>query len=122
MSQSAFKLEYSGGKQAAYSVQAKGNLGSVYESGIVKSNAMFCKLNGNFKSREQVSVLLTVFAKNAESSVSKTSFEMTLFKEDFKAKWINPELDHFRGTRRPASYLRKTFFNICFGNGITRRE
>ncbi len=98
-----------GGIQDGYSVKAVGHLGSIFISGVIKTNKMFCMLNGNFKSREQVEVSLIIYSDKGEEKVTTTNFEMGLFQKDFVAKWIDPELFVSSEDEHPASYLRKAF-------------
>lgn len=98
-----------GERQTAYRIEAIGNCGTSYDSGVVESSVMSMKINAAFKSRERVTVRVHLF-EQAEETVEETFFEMGLRKEDWQAKWINPELVIPDATqKRPASYLYNRF-------------
>jgi alpha-L-rhamnosidase len=94
--------------QKFYRVITKGNLGSNYDSGIVKSNDMQVRIPVDFKSRERIKVSVQVDSKL--ENIEEAYFEMGLNKNDWYAKWINPELEiPSENEQRPASYLCKKF-------------
>lgn len=94
------------GKQDKYRIIAKGNKGSIYDSGEIRSDEMQMRLPVSFQSKEQVQIMLHVGGK-----VYSTGFEIGLQESDWKAKWINPELViPLKNDVRPASYLRTNFY------------
>ncbi len=102
-------------KQTAYRVWARGSAGNVFDSGIVKCSQMNCELAVSFQSRERVQVVIELFAGDS-STTEQTWFEMGLKKNEWKALWINTELEYMVNSAaavsqklRPASYLKKSF-------------
>ena len=121
-------------EQTAYQVKAVGSAGICFDSGKVESREMKCVLDADFQSREIVEVEVRLWGSengdmrtgaleesielcsgetdfSAGSCEDKIQFEMGLLhREDWTAKWINPETEiPDSGKERPASYLKKTF-------------
>ena len=102
--------ETDGSKQVAFSIEAKGHLGTEWDSGQVRSDLMQFRIPTEFLSREQVKISVSVTDEKGNKDTAHTSFETGLNKSDWKALWINPELQlPDSDEMRPASYIRKKF-------------
>ncbi len=97
--------------QSAYLIEAFSGETKVYSSGKVISSASYAYIDYEAKSRECVRVEISLWDEKDEiSEVVSKSYEMGLLTEaDFKAKWINPELNCEPDLHKPASYLKRTF-------------
>lgn len=101
-----------GEKQTAYRVTAI-NLQNkiIFDSGKVLTDKTYCLYTGNLNSRDRITWMVTLWDENDEvGEITKATLELGLSKEDWQAKWINPELSVDEKKRQPASYLRKEFF------------
>ena len=101
-----------GKKQTAFQLLAKKNNEVVLDSGVNYTNQTFLHYEKPLNSRDVISWQVKVWdEQNNESQWSNSaSFEMGLLKKsDWKAKWINPELDFNSDERQPASYFLKEF-------------
>lgn len=104
-------------EQTAYIVNAfdyknekKGEL--IYSTSKCQTSNMFAYLDCKLHSRQRVLVEITLFDENdTRSEVQNAIFETAfLDKNDWKAKWINPEPEILtRVNSRPASYLKRIF-------------
>ena len=96
--------------QRAFQVKAIGNKGTSFDSGKVESREMKCLLDADFQSREMVQVEVRLWGE-ADEGASGICFEMGLLTaDDWKAGWVNPELETPDPAKeRPASYLKKHF-------------
>ena len=124
--------------QGAYRLRASGHLGTEYDSGIVRSRRLYAELPVLFQSRERVKVTLWLWdeteageereiEENEEIAAEMPEgsqnvwFEMGLAETDWKAKWIDPELNRpEKDGHRPASYLRKRFTLRRGISGVSR--
>lgn len=100
-----------GEKQTAYRVVAVNSENeTVFDSGKVLTEKTSCMFEGNLHSRDCIRWTVTLWDENdVIGEPASAVFEMGLFKEDWKAKWINPELSLIEENRQPASYLKKKF-------------
>lgn len=102
-------------KQTAYIINAynycndkKGDL--IYSTNKCQTSDMFAYFQGTLHSRQRVLVEITLFDENdvqgeTQSTVFETAF---LDKNQWVAKWINPETENLtKVNSRPASYLKK---------------
>ena len=103
-------------RQVAFQVSARGHKGTCWDSGIVRDNRMYCRIEQLFKSREIVQVHIWSWDKEDEVGVrdvisGETAYEIGLCERDWCASWINPELYVPDSTEeRPASYLKNIFW------------
>lgn len=121
--------------QRAFQVKAVGNKDTCFDSGKVESREMKCVLDADFQSRELVQVEIRLWGEEDEETAAEENmsapkkeqsseintmtefscetscFEMGLLtRNDWKAKWINPEVETPDPEKeRPASYLKKEF-------------
>jgi len=104
----------SGGiRQSAYEVEAESGGQVIWSSGRVASNRMNEILGIEPESRQRISWRVRLWDETgAEGGWSEAAwFEAGLLKkEEFVAKWINPELTCDPKVHKPASYLKKDFF------------
>lgn len=104
-------------QQTAYIINAynycndkKGDL--FYSTNKCHTSDMFAYFQGPLHSRQRVLIEITLFDENdvqgeTQSTVFETAF---LDKNQWVAKWINPEIENLtKVNSRPASYLKKTF-------------
>ncbi|MCQ2982470.1 MAG: glycoside hydrolase family 78 protein [Treponemataceae bacterium] len=98
-------------KQTAYELKAFVSGSQVYDSGKVPGSAMAARIPHTAKSRQRVTVELTLWNEHDEAGPAVTSwYEMGLNDTClWKAEWISPELECDPEVHKPASYLRKTF-------------
>lgn len=100
--------ECEGGKvQTAYRVVTDN-----WDSGKVESSETNCVYEGKAKSRERIHWKITLWDENDEPETSEEAyFEYGLLDAgNWKAKWINPEINAFDASEhQPASYLKKEF-------------
>lgn len=104
----------SGGiRQSAYEVEAESGGQVIWSSGRVASDRMNEILGIEPKSRQRIFWRVRLWDENGtEGEWSEAAwFEMGLLKkEEFAAKWINPELICDPKAHKPASYFKKDFF------------
>ncbi len=101
-----------GVRQAAYEVRALEGEELLWNSGRVEGDEMHVYYGRNLSSRQRVEWSVRLWDENGTCGEWSTpaDFEMGLLsREDFQAKWINPELETDAGKRQPASVLRKVF-------------
>lgn len=101
-----------GRKQTAYEIEAKENGAIVWKSGKVYTDQMHTFFGNPVISRQKISWKIRLWDENDRPGdwSSPAVFEMGLLeKEDFQAKWINPELECDPAVHKPASYLKTTF-------------
>src|SRR5690625_1302178 len=111
------KSDAKGVMQKSYHIIASSKGQVIWDSGIVKSNeSQRIRYDGEqLKSRQKVSwqVNLVVEDQNGvikSANSNEAEFEMgLLYKEDWQAKWIEPEVEVDKEARKPAPYLRKEF-------------
>ena len=84
-----------GVKQTAYQITARIDGIEVWNSGRVASSAMQAVYEGPAESRARVTWRIRLWDENnVEGEESSAWFEYALLdKSDFKAKWINPEVE-----------------------------
>lgn len=131
-----------GTKQTAYQIIAVCDDGKIWDTGKVYSNSMHIVYGGTACSRLRVSWKICVWDENdvpGEWSRSAYFEYAFLEKNDWKAKWINPEIELFKETEnQPASVLVRHFelesvknariYSSCHGvyalyiNGIRVKE
>lgn len=98
--------------QTAYQIVASIDGKEVWNSGKVPSSAMQAVYEGPAESRARVAWSIRLWDENdAEGEESSAWFEYALLdKSDFKAKWINPEVEPFDPKmNQPASVLVRDF-------------
>ena len=101
-----------GRRQTAYEIVAMDENGVIWDSSRVESDSMHASCPFEGKSRQRISWKIRLWDENDEAGAwsENAFFEMGLLdKTDWKAKWINPELQCDPGAHKPASYLRTTF-------------
>ena len=101
----------SGGvRQTGYRLTAEVKGKKVWDSGDVSSSSMRVTLPYDGKPRERVVWTLRLCDENGGWGEESSSFyEYGLTKDEWKAVWINPELEGDDKVRQPASVLRKVF-------------
>lgn len=100
-------------RQTAYEVEAESGGQVIWSSGRVASDRMNEVLGVEPKSRQRISWRVRLWDETgAEGEWSEAAwFEAGLLKkEEFVAKWINPELICDPKAHKPASYFKKDFF------------
>lgn len=101
-----------GVRQTAYEIEAAGNGQVVWNSGKVMSGEMNAVLGICAKSRQRICWKVRLWdEKDRQGEWSDVSwFEMGILEKDqFVAKWINPELTCDPKVHKPASYLTTSF-------------
>jgi alpha-L-rhamnosidase len=108
-----------GEKQTAYRVTAVNAKNEMcFDSGKVLTNETYCIFTGNLKSRDRITWSVTLWDEQDKiGEATNATFELGLNKENWLAKWINPEISVDTEKRQPASYLRKKFFIDKTSNG-----
>ena len=99
-------------KQTAYQIIASIDEKEVWNSGKVASSAMQAVYDGSAESRARVAWSVTLWDENdAVGEESSAWFEYALLDRlDFKAKWINPEVEPFDPKKnQPAPVLVRDF-------------
>ncbi len=95
--------------QTKYRIQARGDLGSTWDSGICLSSDMSRRIDGEFQWTEHVTVTLSVWDQNGSASAA-AEFELAKDPHTWEAVWVNPEMEiPDKDAIRPASYLMKKF-------------
>ena len=85
-------LAEDGVKQTAYRVKMEIDGETVYDSGRVESSEMSCKPDVELPSRTVVSWSVALWDENgAVGETLYSGFETTIAKDEWKAKWIDPE-------------------------------
>ena len=101
-----------GKRQSAYEIQILENDNVVCNSGKIICDEMYHVYTGGIKSRQRYTWKLRLWDElNQVGEWSKEAFFETgiLEKNEWKAKWINPELTCDSEVHKPASYLRTSF-------------
>lgn len=101
-----------GEKQSAYEVEAICGEELIFSTGKISSDAMSVRITGTLQSRQHIAVKIRLWDENGIAGAwnEDAFFEMGLLKrEEFVAKWINPELECDPLVHKPASYLKKIF-------------
>lgn len=101
-------------RQSAYQVQVKGGDDQIlWDSGKVFGAEMQTRYGGApLGSRTRAAWRVLLWDENGEPGLwsEEACFELGLLTvNDWKAKWIDPELPHDPAERQRASYLKKTF-------------
>lgn len=103
--------------QTAYEITAQCNGAEIWNTGKVASSQMSVEFGGNTASRQRILWKIRLWDEEDRSGQwSEGFFEMGLAREDWKARWINPELTCDPEQHKPASYLRKHFRVDTLGN------
>ena len=97
--------------QTAYQIIAKSKNRIVWDSGKVASALMSARYDGPAAgARERIDWDIALWDENDNNGeISSAWFEMGLTGENWRAKWIDPELPHEDSQRQPSSVLRKVF-------------
>ncbi len=98
-------------RQTAYEVEAFCDGAGVFASGKVTSEQMHIFYEKGLESRQRISWRVRLWDENDEvGEWSEAFFEMGILeKNQFTARWINPELECNPEEHKPASYLRTSF-------------
>ena len=101
-----------GRRQTAYQIVAMDENGVVWDSSRVESDSMHASCPFELKSRQRIFWKIRLWDEKKEAGEwsAEAFFEMGLSdKADWRAKWINPELECDPEAHKPASYLRTHF-------------
>lgn len=99
-----------GKKQNGFEVTVQDTEGNVLEIVEEESNAMVCILKKEIPSRTKVKICVKVWdEEKKESEPAGITVVTGINKEEWNAKWIDPELEDKKKENRRASYLRKRF-------------
>lgn len=101
-----------GERQTAYQLRAFAKGKEIWNSGKVETASMQAVYAGPAESRMRVEWTIRLWDENdVEGEASSAWFEYALLqKSDYKAKWINPEIEKFDPKKRqPASVLKREF-------------
>ena len=99
-----------GEDQIAFQLMFQGDAGSSFDTGVIENNAMSYRVPYSFQMREEITYTLIVYGEAGTKNSAVGSFELALGKENFKARWINPENYQMEEKKRyPGSCLRKSF-------------
>lgn len=99
-----------GVRETGYNIRAEVDNKTVWESGNVSSSSMrvLCPYEG--RPRERIKWSIRLSDENGIWGEESTSwYEYGIINGNWKAGWINPELEKERKKRHPASVLRKEF-------------
>ena len=98
-------------RQTAYEIKAFRNGIGFWSSGRVKSAEMSALFGAGLASRDRVRWQIRLWDENGvPGEWSEACFEMGLLdRQDYLARWIDPEPDRDPQAHKPASYLRKSF-------------
>ena len=102
-----------GRRQTAYQIVAMDENGVVWDSSRVESDSMHASCPFELKSRQRIFWKIRLWDEKKEAGEwsAEAFFEMGLSdKADWRAKWINPELECDPEAHKPASV------SYCFGN------
>ena len=103
--------------QTAYEITAQSSGRTVWDSGKVASSRMSAQFGVDTASRQRICWQVRLWDEaDIPGPWSETSFEMGLAREDWKARWINPELTCDHQQHKPASYMRGQFELSALGN------
>lgn len=103
--------------QTAYEITAQSSGRTVWDSGKVASSRMSAQFGVDTASRQRISWQVRLWDEaDIPGPWSEASFEMGLAREDWKARWINPELTCDPQQHKPASYLRGQFELSALGD------
>lgn len=108
-----------GKKQTAYEIEAVSEGKIIWNSGKIISDRMDNIFGVNAESRQRISWRVRLWDENGRVGdwSEDVFFEMGILeKNQFMAKWINPELTCDSKLHKPASYLRTSFFLKKTGN------
>lgn len=99
-----------GEKQTAYELQVLDAQGNELAAEKKATDEMFCRLSRALPSRASCRVVLHVWdEKQQKSDPAVTSFVTGIEKNEWKARWIDPEQKIEKPGVRRASYLKKNF-------------
>lgn len=99
-------------RQTAYELRARRDGEEVWNSGRVESGEMRAVFGAPLHSRDRVRWQVRLWDENGKPGEwsGEAFFEMGLLeKSDFKAQWIDPEIERDPEEHKPASYLKKSF-------------
>ena len=99
-------------RQTAYEIRAFRGGKLFWNSGRVEGDGMCALFGGELHSRDRVQWQVRLWDENGVVGPwsEEAVFEMGLLeRSDFKALWIDPEMDHDPDEHKPASYLKKCF-------------
>lgn len=99
-------------EQTAYEIKLYADGEEIWNSGIVSSDRMSVIYKNGLKSRQVYSFQVRLWDENGQVGdwSEKAFFETGILdKTEWKAKWINPELECDPEVHKPASYLRTGF-------------
>ncbi len=99
-------------RQTAYEIRAYLDGEEVWNSGMVESDEMRALIGAPLHSRDRIRWQVRLWDENGKAGPWSVEavFEMGLLeKSDYKAQWIDPEIERDPEEHKPASYLRKTF-------------
>ena len=101
-----------GERQTAYEIRAFQDGAQIWDSGRVESSDMRVPFDGALHSRDRIRWQVRLWDENGKPGEwsGEAFFEMGLLeKSDFKAQWIDPEIERDPEEHKPASYLKKSF-------------
>ncbi|HTX80367.1 MAG TPA: family 78 glycoside hydrolase catalytic domain, partial [Longilinea sp.] len=99
-------------KQTAYSITAKVDEETIWQSGKISSSSMRAEYGGrSLLSRERVEWAVTLWDENNEPGQESTAFfEVGLLQpSDWSAKWITADCEINKKLRYPVDHFKKTF-------------
>lgn len=99
-------------EQTAYEVAAYCGKNLVWDSGKVESNSMQCGLDAELHSRDRIEWRVRLWDENGICGKwsEPALFEIAFYdSKEWKAKWINPELQTDPESQKPANYLHRIF-------------
>lgn len=103
--------------QTAYEIIANCNGEEIWNTGKVPTSRMYAQFGGNTAPRQRITWKIRLWDEgDSPGAWSEASFEMGLRREDWKAQWINPELNCDPQLHKPASFLRKCFQISALGS------
>lgn len=102
--------------QTAYEITAQCDGVEIWNTGKVSSSRMSAEFSGNTALRQRILWKIRLWdEEDRPGPWSEGFFEMGLDREDWRARWINPELTCDPERHKPASYLRKNFWVDALG-------
>lgn len=103
--------------QTAYEITAQCDGVEIWNTGKVSSSKMFTQFGTDTAPRQRIKWKIRLWDEaDIPGAWSEAFFEMGLAREEWKARWINPELTCDPQQHKPASYLRKSFEISVLGN------
>lgn len=101
-----------GRTQTAYEIEAVCGDKKIWSSGKTESEDMYAICDAGLKSREHICWRVRIWDEEGIAGAwsKEAFFEMGILdKQEFTAKWINPELECDPLAHKPASYLKRSF-------------